>query len=82
MSMRMLYRALIRSRLDYGCEAYDSACNSLKAKLDSVQCFALRLCVGALHTTPLHVLQVMCEEWPLYIRRRFRTFNSAFKLKS
>ena len=32
-----IYKSLIRSLLDYGCIAFDSACNSLKEKLNVIQ---------------------------------------------
>ena len=40
----LLYRSLIRSRLDYCSEGYESACLTLKQRLDSIQCAALRIC--------------------------------------
>ena len=36
-NLLLIYRAIIRSTLDYGCEAYDSACSSTKNILDSIQ---------------------------------------------
>eukprot|EP00057_Strongylocentrotus_purpuratus_P034528 XP_795584.2 PREDICTED: probable thiopurine S-methyltransferase [Strongylocentrotus purpuratus] len=42
----MVYRAIIRSLFDYGCEAYDSAAATTKKAIDSVQYQALRICAG------------------------------------
>ncbi|XP_030839764.1 uncharacterized protein LOC115923421 [Strongylocentrotus purpuratus] len=66
----MVYRALIRSLLDFGCEAYDSAAQSIKKSLDSIQYQALRICAGALPLTSLDSLQVELGEMPLDLRRQ------------
>ncbi|GFQ98277.1 uncharacterized protein TNCT_261311 [Trichonephila clavata] len=47
-----LYRALIRSKLDYGSVIYSSACKSLLKILDPVHHQGLRLCLGAFRTSP------------------------------
>jgi len=39
----LVYKALIRSLIDYGCTAYDSASQTIKSKLDSIQTKALRI---------------------------------------
>ena len=48
-----LYRSLIRSKLDYGCVLYGFACGSYLQMLDPIQNHALRLCLGAFHTSPI-----------------------------
>ena len=62
----MFYRSLIRSLLDYGYEAYDSASKSSKQVLNSMQYryMSLRICAGVLHGTPLAALQVEINEPP------------------
>ena len=52
----MVYKALIRSIMDYGCIAYDTASLSVKSKLDSVQYKAMRICCGAMTGTPATAL--------------------------
>lgn len=69
-SLIMVYRAYIRSLLDYGCEAYDSASDNVKKVLDSIQYQCLRICAGALPLTPLASLQVEMGEAPLDLRRQ------------
>ncbi|GFT71070.1 putative RNA-directed DNA polymerase from transposon BS [Trichonephila clavipes] len=44
------------SRIDYGCIAYGSACNSTLQKLDPVHHMALRICSGAFRTSPVQSL--------------------------
>lgn len=68
-----IYKALIRSILDYGCEAFNSASDSLKVSLDSIQYKALKICTGAIKGTPLASLQVECGDPPLELRRDFLT---------
>ena len=46
-----LYRALIRSKLDYGCIVYGSARPSYIKRLDTVHNQGLRLCLGAFRTS-------------------------------
>ena len=51
-----LYRALIRSKLDYGCIVYGSARPSYIKRLDTVHNQGLRLCLGAFRTSPIQSL--------------------------
>ncbi|WP_230209703.1 reverse transcriptase domain-containing protein [Solemya velum gill symbiont] len=67
--MLQLYRALIRSRLDYGCQVYNSASPSVKSRLDTIQAQGLRICLGVPRTTPNEALQVEAGEMPLQLRR-------------
>lgn len=68
-----IYKSLIRPILEYGCEAFDSASDSLKANLDSIQYKALKICTGAIKGTSLVSLQVESGDPPLKIRRSFLT---------
>ena len=43
----MLYKALILSKIDYGCQAYATASKTLLTKLDTIQATALRIATGA-----------------------------------
>ena len=53
-----LYDSTIRSKLDYGCMVYGSACDSYLKMLDRIQNKALRICLGAFRTSPIPSLQV------------------------
>ena len=64
----MVYRALIRSIIDYGAVLYKSTSVSLLKKLNSIQCTALTLCVGAMKGTALSSLLRECDELPLFYR--------------
>lgn len=68
-AMKTIYSGLIRSVLDYGCVAYRSAAESILKKLDLVQYQALRICMGAIKTSPVAAMQVELGEMPLHLRR-------------
>jgi len=77
-----VYRALIRSILDYGAEAFDSASAATKAKLDLIQARALRICCGANIATSIAALQVEMGEMPQDLRRRQQQLNYAVKISA
>ena len=65
----MLYMSLIRSKLDYGCQAYMSASHAQLHRLDVIQNTALRLATGAYKSTSSKSLEVECNIMPLSLRR-------------
>ncbi|GFV06895.1 putative RNA-directed DNA polymerase from transposon X-element [Trichonephila clavipes] len=81
-SLLRLYRALIRSKLDYGSVVYSSACKSLLKILDPVHHQALRLCLGAFRTSPVESLYAEAYEPPLDLRRKYLCLNYFMKIQS
>ena len=79
-SLLRIYRAFIRSKLDYGSMAYNSASESAKKQLDTIQASALKICCGAIRGTPVAALQVVCGEMPLDIRRVEQSLKYSIKL--
>ena len=79
--LRCINKALIRSILEYGCEAFDSASNTIKQKLDSIQYQALKICTGAIHGTALSSLQIECGEPSLQLRRNFNNNTYGTKIE-
>ena len=77
-----LYRALVRSKLDYGCIVYGSARESYLKKLDPIQNNALRLCLGAFRSTPIESLYVEADESPLEYRRNKLALQYGIELKA
>ncbi|GFT43274.1 putative RNA-directed DNA polymerase from transposon X-element [Trichonephila clavipes] len=69
-SLLRLYRALIRSKLDYVSVVYSSACKSLLKILYPVHHQALRLCLEAFRTSPVESLYSEAYEPPLDLRRK------------
>lgn len=64
------YRHRIRSIIDYGCILYGSASNNTLDLLNKIQTKSLRLCIGAMQSTPIHSLLAECYEMPLNMRRK------------
>jgi len=65
-----IYRALIRSVLEYGMEAYFFSSASSLEKLNKIQYAALRLCTRAMKSTPSICLLHSCDELPLHLKHR------------
>ncbi|XP_026479951.1 uncharacterized protein LOC113386381 [Ctenocephalides felis] len=64
-----IYKSIIRSVIDYGSYIYGQGAKSLMEKLDRMQYAALRVCIGAMRSTPTNALLVETGEPPLSIRR-------------
>lgn len=69
----MVYRGLIRSYLEWGCQLYGSANSAALCMLDRVQNSALRVALGVMSTTPVAMLLSESNEFPLIYRRRLLT---------
>ena len=80
-SLLIIYRALVRSVLDYGATAYNSTSQTNKQKLDKIQTKALRIACRAFCTSAVAALQVETGEMPLELRRSQQELNYAVKLK-
>ena len=65
----MLYRAIVRSKFDYGCIVYGTASNTNLQQLDSIYNSGLRLALGAFCTSPVSSLYTEANEAPLEERR-------------
>mgnify|MGYP003623217385 CR=1 FL=1 len=74
------YRAIIRSKLDYGCIVYNSARQSTLKTINSIQTSALRIVTGCFRTSPIQSILIETEELPLDIRRNILTIQYAFKI--
>lgn len=66
--MITIYKTLIRSLFDYGCEAYSSCHPRQFKKLVTIQNMALRLCTGAMRGTNTQSLEVDTGVPPLELR--------------
>ena len=65
----MLYRTIVRSKLDYGCIVYGTASNTNLRQLDSIHNSGLRLALRAFCTSPISSLYTEANEAPLEERR-------------
>ena len=77
----MIYRAMVRSRIDYGCLCYGTAAKTILKRLDVVQAKALRVVCGAFRSTPIAALLVEMGETPLGIRRSKLAMQYICKLR-
>ncbi|XP_074026206.1 uncharacterized protein [Leptinotarsa decemlineata] len=75
-------RSLIRSKLDYGSIVYNSAKNGTLKKLGTIQNCALRIALGAFHTSPVESLYCESGEPPLSIRRKHLSLTYAAAVQS
>src|SRR6218665_2615653 len=73
---------LIRSVLDYGSIAYESASTTQKKVLDTIQCKALTIASGALRGTSLAALQFDCGEMPHHLRRKQQMMEFVMKVEA
>ena len=65
----MLYRAIVRSKFDYGYIVYGTASTTNVRQLDSVHNCGLRLALGAFCTSPVSSLYTEANEAPLEERQ-------------
>ena len=68
-TLLMLYRAIVRSKFDYGCIVYGTASNTNLRQLDSIHNSGLRLALEAFCTNPVSSLYTEANEAPLEERR-------------
>ena len=68
-TLLMLYRAIVRSKIDYGCIVYGTASNTSLRQLGSIHNSGLRLALGAFCTSPVSSLYTEANEAPLEERR-------------
>ena len=77
-----VFRALIRSKLDYGCMVYMKA--KFKKDLEDLNVLhrqAIRLCLGAFKSSPIESLYVESNEPPLELRRKELAMRYGLKIK-
>ena len=63
-----MYRALIRPIIEYGMEIYFNSSDSTLKQIEKIQTECLRICAGAMRSTPINCLQVHCNEMPLKLK--------------
>ena len=79
-TLLIIYRALIRSKLDYGCQLYATANITLLKKLDKIQAQALKICTSSRKHTSKEEMQILTGESPLSLRREELTLRYAARL--
>nr|XP_054604977.1 uncharacterized protein LOC129166525 [Nothobranchius furzeri] len=67
-ALKQIYISMIRSVIDYGSIMYGSSSKTLLKRIESIQNQALRICSGAIKSTPVASLQVEMGEMPICLR--------------
>ena len=81
-TLLMLYRTIVRSKLDYGCIVYGTASNTNFRQLDSIHNAGLRLALGAFCTSPFSSKYTEAKEAPLEERRLKLSMNFYLKTRA
>ena len=69
-SLTLMYKSLIRSKIDYACFLYSNATEGHLVKLDRIQYAAIRLITGIYKPTFLENLEAEAHLMPLVFRRQ------------
>ena len=77
-----IFRALIRSKLDYGAVVYQSATQKSLDSLYPIQNEALRVCLGAFKSSPIRNLHREAGEMPMKFRHLQLSFQYIVRLKA
>ncbi|XP_074034247.1 uncharacterized protein [Leptinotarsa decemlineata] len=80
--LMLIYRSLIRSKLDYGAIVYNSAKKSILKQLDTIHNNAIRIILGAFCTSPTESLYCEASEPSLANRRKLMTLTYAASIIS
>ena len=80
-TLLMLYRTIVRSKLDYGCIVYGTTSNTNFRQLDSIHNAGLRLVLGAFCTSPVSSMYTEANEAPLEERRLKLSMNYYMKTR-
>ena len=81
-TLLMLYRTIVRSKLDYGCIVYGTASNTNLRQLDSIHNAGLRLALGAFCTSPVSSMYTEVNEAPLEERLLKLSMNYYLKTRA
>lgn len=79
---KLLYNALIRSRMDYGSFILEPCNKTALNKYDAIQAKCMRIILGAMKSSPKNALQVDCLDPPLSLRRQYLSDRFIFKAMS
>ena len=69
-TIKMLYMAMTRPKLEYACFLYDTAAPTNLILLDRIQYQAIRIMLGALKCTNIHKLEPAAQIMPLAVVRK------------
>ena len=81
-SLLMLYKSLVRSKMDYGSHLYDNSTKIITKKLDTIQNQCLRISMSLRQTTPILSIHAEAVIPPLSISRKFLLLKYYKKIKN
>lgn len=81
-TLLILYKSLVRSKIDYGLELYVNGSTKLLRKLDTAQNRFIRHALGCMMSTPIKSLEAESCIEPLEIRRRSILRKTSIKILS
>lgn len=79
-SLLSVYKSIVRSRLEYGCVAFQSAKPHIIQKLQLVQNLSIRISMGAYRTSPVISIHSLSGIQPLNNRRNQFNIIAAIKI--
>lgn len=81
-TLMLLYKSLLRSKIDYGFIVFGSASKKSLAPLMTVANNALRIATGAFLSTPIDSLYVLANEIPLDLRYQMLSMRYFYLIRS
>ena len=63
-TLKKFYSAIYKTKMDYGCQLYNTASARRLKKLDSINREGIRIYTGAFRTSPVEVLYVESNDPP------------------
>jgi len=75
-----IYDTLIKPKLDYGIEIMHTASKKSTDKLEKIENMCLRICCGAMKSTPIDALHNECGELPFQLRRKAALLKYSVKI--
>ena len=79
-TLMLLYKAIVLSLLDYGCQIYGNATEAILQRLDSVHHAGIRISSGAFQSSRISSLLAESGELPLSFHRQMVTMKTAVRL--
>ena len=80
-SLKMLYNTLIKSKLEYGSEIYESTSYTSSKSLYPVRNAALRLATGAFRSSPINSLEIITGSMPIEYTKEIKLLNYLTRIK-
>ena len=74
-TLKMLYQTLIKPKLEYGNEIYESTSDTNSKSLIPLKNNALRIATGSFRTSPIESTEVLTGTLPYYFNVEYKLLN-------